>query len=127
MHRVFPRFLIATLALSSSGAAATREAELRAEAWIKAWDGQGLHRTGTVGDEAGASWLAREAAAIAGPVTSESFPLDRIDTTAAYVEFEGTRIEGEILFDGFRSSRRICQQRDTRRADGACFQKVSPV
>jgi hypothetical protein len=76
-------------------------AESRAAAWLKAWDSQGLHRTGTVGDEAGASWLSREAAAITGhAVSDESFRLERIDSTAAYVEIDGARIEGEVLFDG---------------------------
>jgi hypothetical protein len=80
--------------------AASAEAEARAAAWLKAWDGQGIHRTATAGDEAGAAWISREAAAMAGPVMSESFPLRRIDTIAAYVEIDGKRIEGEALFDG---------------------------
>ena len=34
-------------------------AEARVGVWLKAWDSQGIHRTATPGDEAGATWLAR--------------------------------------------------------------------
>jgi hypothetical protein len=88
---------VAALALGVSLGAG--ELERRTVEWLKAWDAQGFHRTGTAGDEAGAAWLAREAAAIAGPVTSETFRLERIDTRAAYVEFDGERIAGETLFE----------------------------
>ena len=37
------------------------DGKTRATAWLEAWDGQGLHRTATAGDEAGADWLMREA------------------------------------------------------------------
>jgi hypothetical protein len=86
-------------ALSSGALAATSEVEARAAAWIKAWDGQGVHRTGTVGDEAGAAWLAREAAAITGPVGSETFSFERIDTITAHLEIDDQRIEGEPFLD----------------------------
>ena len=94
------RWLAWMVALAGVGRAANLEAEARAAAWLKAWDGQGVHRTGTAGDEAGAAWLSREAAAIAGPVTSEAFSFDRIDTVAAYLEIEGERIDGEAFLDG---------------------------
>jgi hypothetical protein len=94
------RCFLAGVALCPLAYAASPEAEARASGWLEAWDSQGIHRTGTHGDEAGAAWIAREAAAIAGPVTSESFQLDRIDTIAAYIEFDGVRIDGEALFDG---------------------------
>jgi hypothetical protein len=35
-------------------------ATTRAIAWLTAWDSQGVHRTATSGDEAGADWLIRE-------------------------------------------------------------------
>jgi len=92
--------LPAAAALGLSAHAASPEAEARAAGWLEAWDRQGIHRTGTPGDEAGAAWLAREAAAVAGNVTSESFALERRDPTAAYVEIDGVRIEGVALFDG---------------------------
>jgi hypothetical protein len=92
--------LLAAGSIASVAPAGSAEAEARAAAWLKAWDAQGFHRTGTAGDEAGAAWLAREAGLIAGPVTSESLTLQRIDPIAAYVEIDGQRIDGEALFDG---------------------------
>ena len=67
--------------------------------WLRAWDSHGFHRTGTDGDEAGAAWLAQEAAALGAQVSSETFSLDRIDPVAAYVEVDGHRIEGVPVFD----------------------------
>lgn len=94
------RALLASATLLTATHAASPEAEARVAVWLKAWDSQGIHRTATPGDEAGAAWLAREAEAIAGPVASESFQIERIDPVAAYVEFDGVRINGEALFDG---------------------------
>lgn len=100
------RVLLTGVALNSTLLVASPDAEARVAAWLKAWDSQGVHRTGTDGDEAGATWLAREATAIAGPiVTNESFHLERIDTVAAFVEIDGERIEGEALFDGPATTR----------------------
>ncbi|MSU50518.1 MAG: hypothetical protein EXS37_15770 [Opitutus sp.] len=99
MVSILFRVLIAFTTVLTAAHAAPSAAETRVAGWLKAWDSQGTHRTGTPGDEAGAAWLAREAAAVTGPVTSESFQLERIDTTAAYVEIDGERINGEALFD----------------------------
>jgi hypothetical protein len=55
------------------------EAETRAAEWLEAWDAQGIHRTGTAGDLAGAAWLAAEAAAVGAKVEIEEFALDRLD------------------------------------------------
>lgn len=71
----------------------------RAEEWLRAWDSQGTHRTGTAGDEAGAAWLAREAAALGADVTSEMFALDRIDPVDVCLEVDGVRIEAVPVFD----------------------------
>ena len=68
-------------------------------AWLRAWDSHGYHRTGTDGDEAGAAWLEREAAALGAVVSSESFALDRIDPVAAWLDVGGTRIESLPVFD----------------------------
>ena len=67
--------------------------------WLRAWDSQGFHRTGTDGDEAGAVWLAREAAALGAAVTSEAFALDRIDPVDACLELEDGRIDAVPVFD----------------------------
>ena len=73
--------------------------EARATAWLAAWDGQGTHRTGTVGDAAGADWLTREAASVGADVTFEDFTLDRVDPVEAYLAIEGTRFDGVPVFD----------------------------
>ncbi len=75
------------------------EAELRAAAWLQAWDASGTHRTGTAGDAAGAAWLAREAASLGAGVAIEEFALDRIDPIAAYLEVDGVRFDGVPVFD----------------------------
>ena len=76
------------------------EGEARAAEWLAAWDAQGIHRTATAGDEAGADWLLREVAALEVVVPDcEEFPLDRLDPIAAYLEVDGVRIAGEPVFD----------------------------
>jgi hypothetical protein len=75
------------------------DAKARAVAWLTAWDSQGVHRTGTTGDEAGALWLAREAAGLGVDVTKEVFELDRLDPVACYLELDGKRISGVPAFD----------------------------
>ncbi len=72
---------------------------MRAEAWLRAWDAQGVHRTGTPGDQAGAEWLAREAASLGATVAMETFDLNRVDPVACWVEAGGQRIEGVPVFD----------------------------
>jgi hypothetical protein len=67
--------------------------------WLTAWDGHGIHRTGTVGDEAGAGWLMSEATGIGALPELERFTLDRLDPVDAYLEFDGTRIPGLPVFD----------------------------
>ncbi len=71
----------------------------RAAAWLQAWDGQGTHRTATAGDEAGADWLAAEAAALGVAPRFEAFDLDRLDPGGCYLEFAGTRVDAVPAFD----------------------------
>ena len=71
----------------------------QAIAWLSAWDSQGTHRTGTVGDEAGADWLAREASRLGATPATEEFVLERFDPSDAYLEFADARIPGVPLFD----------------------------
>jgi hypothetical protein len=75
------------------------DAKARAVAWLTAWDSQGVHRTGTTGDEAGALWLARQAAGLGVDVTKEVLELDRLDPVACYLELDGKRISGVPAFD----------------------------
>jgi hypothetical protein len=73
--------------------------ESRAADWLRAWDSQGLHRTGTEGDHRGADWLAQQAEALGAPVEIEPFTLSRVDPVAAYLEFDGERLAGVPVFD----------------------------
>jgi hypothetical protein len=75
------------------------EARVRAVAWLTAWDSQGVHRTGTTGDEAGAIWLAHEAAGLGAEVSTEVFELGRLDPVACYLELDGERIPAVPAFD----------------------------
>ncbi len=75
------------------------EAEVRAAAWLRAWDMQGIHRTGTDGDEAGAAWLETAAAALGAVVITETFSLERVDPSEAFVALGDTRIPGVPVFD----------------------------
>src|SRR5437762_1727029 len=75
------------------------EARARAVGWLTAWDAQGPHRTATAGDEAGADWLAGEAAGIGVEVSCEGFELDRLDPVACYLELDGQRISAVPAFD----------------------------
>jgi hypothetical protein len=74
-------------------------AKARAVTWLTAWDWQGVHRTGTVGDEASALWLAREAAGLGAEVTTETFELDRLEPIGCYLELDGERISAVPAFD----------------------------
>ena len=84
-----------------SGNATTlfREAEQRAARWLAAWDGHGLHRTATAGDDAGAAWLTAEARTLGASVSIEEFTLDRLDPITAFLEIGGERIEAVPVFD----------------------------
>lgn len=75
------------------------EAKDRAARWLRAWDGSGIHRTGTAGDHAGAAWLAAEAKSLGAAVSTEEFTLDRIDPVTAHLEVDDARIDGVPVFD----------------------------
>jgi hypothetical protein len=66
---------------------------------LRAWDAQGTHRTATAGDEAGALWLAYEAAGLGVEVVNEAFGLDRLEPVACYLELDGDRIPAVPAFD----------------------------
>src|SRR5439155_22678512 len=75
------------------------EAQARAAGWLAAWDGQGIHRTATIGGRAGAAWLAREAAALGAEVTIEEYALDRLDPIDCFLELAGRQIAAVPVFD----------------------------
>jgi hypothetical protein len=74
-------------------------ARQRAAGWLAAWDGQGIHRTATAGDNAGAEWLAAEAAALGAEVEIEEFAIERVDPVSAFLEIRGARIDAVPAFD----------------------------
>ena len=76
-----------------------RVSERDAAGWLREWDAQGHHRTGTDGDEAGATWLEREAAALGATVTRETFAFERVDPIDAWLEIDGHRIDAVLVFD----------------------------
>src|SRR5215204_6967971 len=75
------------------------EGQARAASWLEAWDAQGLHRTATEGDDAGAAWLAGEAATLGADVSIEEFAIERLDPVAAFLEIGGERVKAIPAFD----------------------------
>jgi hypothetical protein len=71
----------------------------RAIAWLTAWDSQGIHRTATAGDEAGAEWLIHECVGLGAAPAVKEFMLDRLDPIEAYLDYDGARVRGVPLFD----------------------------
>jgi hypothetical protein len=58
-YRVFSRVMLRPM--TDDNTSFTEAARQRAARWLAAWDAQGIHRTATGGDNAGADWLAQEA------------------------------------------------------------------
>ena len=81
-------------AIAPTGASAclSDDGTTRAAAWLRVWDSQGIHRTATVGDQAGADWLIQEAAGLGAAPAVEEFALDRLDSVDTYLELDGVRI-----------------------------------
>lgn len=75
------------------------QAQARAAHWLAEWDGQGIHRTGSIGGRASAAWLAREAAALGVEPSVEEFALERLDPIECFLETAGRRIEAVPVFD----------------------------
>lgn len=82
--------------LRHSGAENTLQ---RVSRWIEAYDRQGIHRTGTVGDGHSADWLAGEVRKLGAKPVLESFALNRVDPLDCFVELAAKRIEGVPPFD----------------------------
>ena len=70
-----------------------------AASWLAAWDPQGNHRTATNGDNAGAEWLAAEAAALGADASIEEFAVERLDPGMAFLDIDGARIPAIPAFD----------------------------
>src|SRR5215831_11602185 len=67
---------------------------------IQTYDGQGIHRTATIVDNASADWLRQLATVAGGDAHLNPFSLRQVDIRTAYIEVGGQRIEGVPLFDG---------------------------
>ena len=72
----------------------------RAADVIRAYDAEGLHRTGTAVDRASADRLSSLARRAGGEARLEPFELSRVDPAAAFLEIDGRRVDGLPVFDG---------------------------
>ena len=67
---------------------------------IRAYEGQGFHRTGTAVDRLSGEWLAGEVRGIGLEPVLEEFSLSRVDVIDSSLAVNGRKIEGLPLFDG---------------------------
>jgi hypothetical protein len=74
--------------------------ERRAAEAIRAYAGEGHHRTATRVDRASAAALQARARATGAVPSLQPFDLTRVDTAAAFVQIHERRIEGLPMFDG---------------------------
>ena len=72
----------------------------RIASYIRDYDAQGWHRTGSAVDVASARWLAAEVQALGLEAELEPVALTRVDPQACFIEAEGRRVAGLPLFDG---------------------------
>jgi len=73
--------------------------EQRVSRIIAAYDSQGIHRTGTEGDQACAEWLAQQVDRLGIESALEGLPFRRIDVVECSLQIAGRRIEGVPLFN----------------------------
>src|SRR5712671_2613923 len=81
-------------------AQASADRKRRINDLIQTYDGQGIHRTATIVDNASADWLRQLANVAGGEAHLNAFSLRQVDVRAAYVESDGQRIEGVPFYDG---------------------------
>jgi hypothetical protein len=86
-------------AIVADGPVAESILEKRVSTIVEAYDGQGIHRTATDGDDTSAIWLAAESRKMGADAVLESFDLSRIDPRACYVSAANRRVDGVPLFD----------------------------
>jgi hypothetical protein len=78
----------------------TADPQRRIAQIIRAYEEQGIHRTGTKADRISGDWLATEVRQSGLTPKRESFPITRVDPITASLSAGGRRIEGVMLFDG---------------------------
>lgn len=76
------------------------EPEARIAQVIRAYEEQGIHRTGTAVDRASAEWLMAQVAAAGLKPEHETFSLSRVDPVSVFVTDSARRADGIPLFDG---------------------------
>ena len=74
--------------------------EARAAEIIRAYSGEGHHRTATAVDRTSADALLARARATGARVVLEPFDLSRVEPAAAFLQIDGRRIDGLPMFDG---------------------------
>jgi hypothetical protein len=67
---------------------------------IRAYEEQGIHRTGTKVDQISGDWLATEVRRAGLTPARETFTINRVDPVTGSLSAAGRRIEGVTLFDG---------------------------
>ena len=81
----------------------TSEPNRRVAEWIRVYDAQGIHRTGTDGDRASADWMAAVARDLGLAPQLEAMQFERLEVRSAFVELPGEegveRIDGIPLYD----------------------------
>jgi hypothetical protein len=97
-----PRYAFDSTPVSTSAAPAAGwadEVEDRVREVLRSYDAQGIHRTGTDVDRASGEWLREQARSAGAAVSLQSFPLERLEISQAFVEVGGRRIDGLPFFD----------------------------
>ena len=103
--------------------------EERVSGVIAAYDSQGIHRTGTEGDQICARWLADEVDRLGVASSLEALPFRMIDVVECSLDISGRRIEGVPLFNAPPTTPDGIAGRLSPTADGASelgFMPVSP-
>jgi hypothetical protein len=90
----------ALASVSPTFAQSTADRRRRISDLIQTYDGQGIHRTASIVDNASADWLRQLANVAGGEAHLTAFSLRQVDIRAAYIEVDGVRIDGVPLFDG---------------------------
>jgi hypothetical protein len=93
-------YLFGQTALFAQDSSADAAAQRRIENIIRAYEEQGIHRTGTEVDRISGDWLANQIRLIGLTPAQEAFTISRIDPIAASLSADSRRIEGVPLFDG---------------------------
>jgi len=104
--------------------------EERVSRIIAVYDSQGIHRTGTEGDQACARWLAKEVDGLGIMSSLEGLPFRKIEVIECSVDIAGHRIEGVPLFNAPPTTRDGISGQLSTSADGTSklgFMPVSPM